>query len=101
MSGWIEAISQIAASALLASVWQGILLAGIIWICIKLAPRTTAGIRFLVWMAVFLTVALLSFLLFSHFFFFRFVFPRFPARPPSSPSITTTLAPARTLLRRF
>jgi beta-lactamase regulating signal transducer with metallopeptidase domain len=59
MTGWIEATSQVAASALIASVWQGILLAGIISICIKLAPRTTAGIRFLIWMAVFLAVALL------------------------------------------
>ena len=59
MTGWIEATSQVAAGALIASVWQGILLAAMVWICIKLAPRTTAGIRFLIWTAGFLTVALL------------------------------------------
>ncbi len=62
MSGWIEATSQVAAGALIASVWQGVLLAGMIWICLKLAPRTTAGVRFLTWMVVFFTITLLPLL---------------------------------------
>ncbi len=53
MTGWIEAISQVAATALISSMWQGILLAAIIWICMKLAPRTAEYVRFVIWMAVF------------------------------------------------
>jgi len=59
VTGLIQSASQVAARALIASIWQGVLLAAVIWICLKLAPRTTAGIRFLIWMAVFLAVALL------------------------------------------
>jgi beta-lactamase regulating signal transducer with metallopeptidase domain len=62
MSGWLLAGSQAAAAALIASVWQGMLLAATIWIALRVVPRATAGIRFFVWMAVFLAVALLPLL---------------------------------------
>jgi len=59
LNGLIQSASQIAAGALIASIWQGLLLSAMIWICVKIAPRTTAGVRFLIWMAVFLAAALL------------------------------------------
>jgi beta-lactamase regulating signal transducer with metallopeptidase domain len=59
MTEIIQVISQIAASALIASLWQGIVLAATIWVCLKLAPRTAAGIRFVVWTVVFVAISLL------------------------------------------
>src|SRR5271168_4303393 len=59
--GLIQSASQVAAGALIANIWQGVLLTAMMWICLKLAPRTTAGIRFLIWIAVFLAIALLPF----------------------------------------
>ena len=59
MMGWIQPASQLAAGALLAGVWQGLLLAAMVWTSLKLAPRTTASIRFLIWMTLFVTVAFL------------------------------------------
>ncbi len=62
MTESIQAISQIAATALISSIWQGVLLAAMIWACMKLAPRTAAGIRFVIWMAVFAAVTTLPML---------------------------------------
>jgi len=59
MSGLLLAGSQTAAAALVAGVWQGLLLAAMIWICLKLTPKSSAGVRFFVWFAVFLSVAVL------------------------------------------
>jgi beta-lactamase regulating signal transducer with metallopeptidase domain len=59
MNDSIQAISQIAAAALISSIWQGLILTAIIWVCMKLAPRTAAGIRFIIWTAVFAAIALL------------------------------------------
>ena len=64
MSGLLLAGSQTAAAALIAGVWQGLLLAGMIWICLKVVPKTSAGIRFFVWLAVFISVAMLPLLSF-------------------------------------
>ena len=46
----------------MSSVWQGLLLTAAVWLCLRLIPRTTAAIRFGVWTAVFLVLALLPFL---------------------------------------
>jgi beta-lactamase regulating signal transducer with metallopeptidase domain len=55
----VQSTSQIAASALIAALWQGVVLTAAIWLCLKLAPRAAAGLRFAVWMAVFAAIALL------------------------------------------
>jgi hypothetical protein len=62
MSSILLAGSQVAAAGLIASVWQGFLLAAIVWIGLKLAPKTTAGIRFLLWAVVFSLVAFMPLL---------------------------------------
>lgn len=54
--------SQSPASTLITEVWQGLVVAACLAICLKLAPRTTAGHRFGIWAAGFLTVAGLPFL---------------------------------------
>lgn len=54
--------SQSAASTLITEVWQGLVVAVCLAICLRLAPRTTAGHRFGIWAAGFLTVAGLPFL---------------------------------------
>ena len=54
--------SQSAASTLITEVWQGLVVAACLAICLRLAPRTTAGHRFGIWAAGFLTVAGLPFL---------------------------------------
>lgn len=54
--------SQSAASTLITEIWQGLVVAICLAICLRLAPRTTAGHRFGIWAAGFLTVAGLPFL---------------------------------------
>lgn len=51
-----------AASSFVASVWQGLVLAAGVWLCLRLLPRTTAAIRFTIWTAAFVVLALLPFL---------------------------------------
>lgn len=59
MSAVLETISHFAASALISSIWQGLVLAAMLWVCLRFVPRTTASIRFMVWSAMFLAIALL------------------------------------------
>jgi beta-lactamase regulating signal transducer with metallopeptidase domain len=59
MTESIQTIAQVASSALISSLWQGIVLAAMIWVCLRLAPRTTASVRFVIWSAVFVAMALL------------------------------------------
>lgn len=54
--------SQSAAATLITEAWQGMVVAICLAICLRLAPRTTAGHRFGIWAAGFLTVAGLPFL---------------------------------------
>jgi beta-lactamase regulating signal transducer with metallopeptidase domain len=54
--------SQSTAAVLITEVWQGLVVAACLAICLKLAPRTTAAHRFGIWAAGFLTVAGLPFL---------------------------------------
>jgi len=63
------AFSRTAAGILLTAIWQGTFVAGCLAICFKLAPRTTAALRFAIWAAGFIVVALLPFLplLLAHF----------------------------------
>ena len=59
MTESIQTIAQVASTALISSLWQGIVLAAMIWVCLRLAPRTTASVRFVIWSAVFVALALL------------------------------------------
>jgi len=59
LSGWIDSAAQIAAGAVIASAWQGLLLAALVWLSLKLAPRISASIRFAIWGSVFVAILLL------------------------------------------
>jgi beta-lactamase regulating signal transducer with metallopeptidase domain len=58
---WIAGLPQMAASALISSVWQGMVLAAGVGLCLRLLPRTTAAVRSSAWTAVFAVLALLPF----------------------------------------
>jgi len=58
----LRTVSQIASAALISSIWQGAILAAMIWLCLKLAPRTSAGVRFIVWSALFMAIPTLPLL---------------------------------------
>ena len=49
----------LATSALMAAVWQGILLAAVVWLGLRPLPKTPAAVRFAIWFAVFLVVTAL------------------------------------------
>jgi Zn-dependent protease with chaperone function len=49
----------LATGALLAAVWQGILLAAAVWLGLRMLPKTPAAVRFAIWFGVFLVVAVL------------------------------------------
>jgi beta-lactamase regulating signal transducer with metallopeptidase domain len=57
----IESVAQVAASAFVSSLWQGLLLAAAVALCLRLMPRMTAAVRFAVWSAVFVVILLLPF----------------------------------------
>jgi Zn-dependent protease with chaperone function len=57
----IESLAQLAAGAFVASLWQGILLAAAVALCLRLLPKMTAAVRFAVWSAVFVVILLLPF----------------------------------------
>lgn len=58
----VESLSRVAAGSLVSGLWQGLVLAAAVWICLRLMPKTTAAIRFAVWTAVFAVLALLPLL---------------------------------------
>ena len=62
MTESLQMIAQIASTALISSIWQGAILAAMVWLCLKLAPRTSASVRFNIWSAVFTATALLPLL---------------------------------------
>lgn len=55
LTGW----SAGAAGALLAAVWEGALLAGLVWLVLRLLPGLNAAARSLVWLNVFILMTLL------------------------------------------
>ncbi|MBV8114240.1 MAG: M56 family metallopeptidase [Silvibacterium sp.] len=57
----IERVAQVAASAFVSSLWQGVLLAAAVALCLRLMPRMMAAVRFAVWSAVFVVILLLPF----------------------------------------
>jgi beta-lactamase regulating signal transducer with metallopeptidase domain len=58
----IESLSHIAASSLISGIWQGIVLTAAAALYLRFVPRTTAAIRFTIWTALFLVLALLPIL---------------------------------------
>src|ERR1700741_5153018 len=58
----IESFSQLAASAFVSSLWQGVVLAAAVALGLRLVPRMTAAVRFAVWSAVFVVILLLPLL---------------------------------------
>lgn len=57
-----EEFARISATVAVAGLWQGIALAGVAALALRLVPRTSATARFLIWTAVLLGAALLPFL---------------------------------------
>ena len=55
----IESVSRLVASSFVSGLWQGIVLAAGVGLCLRLVPRTTAAVRFAIWTAVFAVVAAL------------------------------------------
>jgi hypothetical protein len=58
----IEMASRLAAGAFVSGIWQGVVLVAVVGLCLHAAPKTTAAMRFMVWSAVFLVLALLPLL---------------------------------------
>lgn len=63
---WLQWVSQGAANAVVSSLWEGLVLAASIGLCLRLVPKTSASSRFIIWTAVFLVLALLPFLHLPH-----------------------------------
>ena len=53
----VEGLSRIAAGSVVAGLWQGLILAAGVGICLRLMPKTTAAIRFAAWTVVFAVLA--------------------------------------------
>lgn len=49
----------LATGALMAAVWQGIVLAVVVWLGLRMLPKTPAAVRFAIWFGVFLVVTAL------------------------------------------
>jgi hypothetical protein len=58
----VEGLSRVAAGSVVTGLWQGVVLAAGVGMCLRLMPKTTAAIRFAVWTAVFAVLALLPLL---------------------------------------
>jgi hypothetical protein len=58
----VEGLSRVAAGSVVSGLWQGMVLAAGVGICLRLMPKMTAAIRFAVWTAVFAVLALLPLL---------------------------------------
>jgi hypothetical protein len=55
----VESVSRLVASSFVSGLWQGIVLAAGVGLCLRLLPRTTAAVRFAIWTAVFAVLAVL------------------------------------------
>jgi beta-lactamase regulating signal transducer with metallopeptidase domain len=55
----IEGVSRLVSNWFVSGLWQGIVLAAGVGICLRLVPRTTAAVRFTIWTAVFVVLAVL------------------------------------------
>jgi beta-lactamase regulating signal transducer with metallopeptidase domain len=59
---WIAGLPQMAAGLCVSGLWQGLVLAVVVGLCLRLMPKATPAVRFAVWTAVFAVVASLPFL---------------------------------------
>jgi beta-lactamase regulating signal transducer with metallopeptidase domain len=55
----VEGISRVVANWFVSGLWEGVVLAAGVAICLRLVPRTTAAVRFAIWTAVFAVLAVL------------------------------------------
>jgi beta-lactamase regulating signal transducer with metallopeptidase domain len=55
----VESASRLVASSFVSGIWQGLVLAAGVGICLRLVPRTTAAVRFAIGTAVFAVLAVL------------------------------------------
>jgi hypothetical protein len=58
----VESVSRLVAISFVSGLWQGVVLAAGVGICLRLVPRTTAAVRFAIWTAVFGVLAVLPML---------------------------------------
>lgn len=58
----VEGVSRLVATSFVSGLWQGVVLAAGVGICLRLVPRTTASVRFAIWTAVFAILAVLPLL---------------------------------------
>jgi hypothetical protein len=58
----VESVSRLVASSFVSGLWQGMVLAAGVALCLRLVPRTTAAVRFAIWTAVFAVLAVLPLL---------------------------------------
>ncbi len=57
----LNQFAEFAGAALVAGVWQGLVLAAAVWLCLQLVPRMSAAVRYAVWASVLVVIALLPF----------------------------------------
>ncbi len=55
----VESVSRVVANSFVSGIWEGIVLAAGVGICLRLVPKTTAAVRFAIWTAVFGVLAVL------------------------------------------
>ena len=55
----VESVSRMVANSFVSGIWEGIVLAAGVGICLRLVPKTTAAVRFAIWTAVFGVLAVL------------------------------------------
>ncbi len=55
----IEGLSRLVANSFVSGLWQGVVLALGVGLCLRLVPRATASVRFAIWTAVFAVLAVL------------------------------------------
>ncbi len=58
----VESVSRLVATSFVSGLWQGVVLAAGVGICLRLVPRTTAAVRFAIWTVVFAVLAVLPML---------------------------------------
>src|SRR5882757_6048794 len=58
----VESVSRLVANSFVSGLWQGMVLAAGVWVCLRLVPRTTAAVRFAIWTAGFGVLAVLPLL---------------------------------------
>jgi Zn-dependent protease with chaperone function len=58
----VESVSRLVASSFVSGLWQGMVLAAGVALCLRLVPRITAAVRFAIWTTVLVVLAVLPLL---------------------------------------